>query len=182
KGAAGGAWKISLLQAYDRVSNFKNYSYDDLKAIGATGLDVMNKSNVGDMAAPKLTAFSLTPKTFDTTNSDQTVTINFTMSDDISGVCLPANTPGGGGCTGPQTQATIQSVSAPDQYVHFYDIKKVSGDKYVATAVIKKGAAGGAWKISLLQAYDRVSNFKNYSYDDLKAIGATGLDVMNTAK
>ncbi|MFA6973351.1 MAG: S-layer homology domain-containing protein, partial [Parcubacteria group bacterium] len=106
---------IETAKSLGWIGGYGNGKFGPDDPISREHWNIIKNNVVGkkaDTTAPKITALSITPTTIDTTSGDQTVTLNATITDDISGVCLPANTPGGGGCTGPQTQATIQSVSA----------------------------------------------------------------------
>src|SRR5216684_3781314 len=79
-----GTWTLASVFIADAAGKTLNLGTSDLVALGiATTLQV---SSAVDSTPPNITTFSFTPATIDTTAASANVTVNFTLTDDLSGV------------------------------------------------------------------------------------------------
>lgn len=135
---------------------------------------------IEDTTPPEVTAFSITPTSFNTESDDVELTLEMTLTDDISGVCKD-----GDSCSGPQIQVTLTPLIGTQQH-DFYTFTRTSGDDlngtYTATLTIPHNSKEGVWTPSL-QLYDKLSNGANMSSDDISSAvpEATGVTLTNTA-
>ncbi|HEX8973968.1 MAG TPA: hypothetical protein VF817_00590 [Patescibacteria group bacterium] len=135
---------------------------------------------IADKNAPRVTAFSITPTLVNTTSQDQILTMNATIDEDISGVCLKSDN------CGTWTSLRIKNVTT-GKALGFDEVKRISGDlnngTYTASLKMRKGSALGAWSVQDFVVTDKAGNRKTYSYGDLKSVpNVTGLDIMNNAQ
>lgn len=136
-----------------------------------------------DNSPPQLTAFSMTPSGINTDSADQTLTLNVTLTDNISGVCI------GGDCgsyNSSPTQLRLHPLSGGTQLVDFTNFARTSGDAlngtYTATATVPKGAANGIWEVNNFLLVDKLGNNTSLSKADLEnAYGAGTAEINNTA-
>jgi hypothetical protein len=182
KESVAGAWRVVSALVSDNNRNIKSYLYSDLKKISGMGnLDFMN--NGMDINKPQLVSMSITPAEIDTTNQNATLTLNASLLDDFSGICIKGDTD----CKNKidKTILRLYKVNGDNQYVTFDNFKLVSGDRkmgsYTANAVMSKGLIAGAWRAQLI-VVDKAGNINLFDYDNLKSISGIGnVEVMNKA-
>ena len=160
-----GIWNITLIQMNDAVGNDRNLSTADVAALGfATQLDVVS---VQDTSAPTLTEFSFSPSTINIGSGPAAVTVNFTVSDDVSGATLfliVFRSP-----SGDIIQRGISEFGASTN---------VNGSLAVT---FPQFSQTGIWNITLIQMIDAVGNDRRMSTADIAALGfQTELNVVGS--
>ena len=116
-----------------------------------------------DMAAPVLTAFEIVPGTINTENAPVVVTINATITDDLSGVAFSEG----------ETQLKMVPNSDVEQAVIFTFVHD-TGDDYTATATFPRYSAVGTWDIEYFYLVDNSGKSLNISKEDVENIGGLG--------
>lgn len=147
-------------------------------------IGVSNVEATQDRTSPVVHSFSLTPTEVNTSSSAQTLTLEVTVSDDLSGVCSDGDCLWDGAQIGFPLWAILDSTIGT-QYIIFDEFTRVSGDDmygtYVATADIHRWAKEGIWEIGFL-VWDKVGNRHDYSAEELRTIpGTVGTTIANTA-
>src|ERR1035438_2361435 len=112
---------------------------------------------VSDTTPPQLTAFSFTPNAVDVSASAQSVTVNATITDDLSGV----------------SYAYVYFVGPYNQQVYGY-FYRTSGTTlngtYQATVTVPRFVAAGVWK-AYVQLSDSAGNYSNLQASNLVTLG-----------
>lgn len=115
----------------------------------------------GDITAPVVTSFEVTPTAADASTQSQTFTLTMTITDDQSGVCVSGDC---GSFTGTPTQVRFQSIGT--EVLDFYDFTLISGNdkdgQYRATAVMPTGSKVGPWQLMYIFAVDKNGNLRTY--------------------
>ena len=158
-----GTWTVSAAIVGDAAGNTQILSASDLASRGPATLTVT--SGPADTTPPTLTAFSFTPTTINVTGAPATVTLNFTMTDDIAGAT--------------DFQAVFISPSGVfvNASAHFASNTSFTGS---ATATFAKGSEDGTWTVASVLLGDAAGNTSNLATADLVALGfPTTLTVTN---
>ena len=161
-----GIWKLSICCVTDAVGNARQYSTADLAAAGfPTDLQV---TSVQDVTAPTLTSLSFSPTAINTTTGSATVTINYSVTDDLSGanvLCGIFTSP-----SSTQNRTTCPTFPAATNQSGSFDVS------------FPAFGESGIWKLSICCVTDAVGNARQYSTADLAAAGfPTDLQVNPTA-
>jgi hypothetical protein len=145
---------VQVVAIRDAIGNETRYSTTDLAALGfPTSLTV---ASVHDETAPVLTAFSFAPAAIDVSTSPAVVTVDFSATDDLSGVIgvamdfrSPSGTLRSGSASTPAALST--SGSFPVDFPAFDE--------------------PGVWLVQVVAVRDAVGNEVRYSTSDLAALG-----------
>lgn len=135
-----------------------------------------------DLTPPQVTAFSITPTEINTGSQDQLLTLNITLTDDLSGVSTWYDEGGHG-----NVQVRMRPLIGT-QMVDFWNLNRVSGDAlngtYTATATVPAYAKVGVWQVEYLYLADKIGNTQYLYADDLISLlpGAQGISIVNTAE
>lgn len=166
-----GTWSINYLCAYDKAGNQGCTTGDDAKALGS--IEVL--ADPYDQEAPTLSAFRVSPNAIDVTDGPATVTVEFDVADDLSGVYYAY-----------ATFASPTVVTATPQRVYRSAFTQAVG---VTAAAFTEGTLEGSvtfpqydragdWEVTSVCVYDRVNWRTCYSGADLDARGDTVLEVI----
>jgi hypothetical protein len=159
-----GTWTVSAAIVGDAAGNTQILDASALAALGPSTLTVT--SGPQDTTPPTLTAFSFTPTSINVTGAPATVTLNFTMTDDIAGAT--------------DLQATFLSPSGAvfvNAAANFPSSLSVTGS---ASATFAKGSENGTWTVATVLVGDAAGNTKVLATADLIALGfPTTLNVIN---
>lgn len=151
---APGVYTVCQLRVYDAASNRHDYSVADLQTLGLpTQFTVLGTQ---DTTAPQLTALSF-PASVDLSNSPATVTVDYSASDDLSGVAafeIYFQVPGG---------------SCGINTHHMTSGLAVSGSPTFQLGQFDTPA--GTYTICQLRLRDSVGNLRNYSAANLQGLG-----------
>lgn len=180
------SWKIESILVGDILGNIKSYSGDSLKTI--SGAQVALIDNVvdtkgasqpatGDKTPPEIKAVSITPTTINTASANANVVLRLTVTDNTN--FCPKRI-----CIGNELTVIMKNGA---QSVSVSNFRRTGGSGlsglYMGSAIIKKGSAGGDWKIAEITVSDPAGNKKTYSYDDLaKKISVGSLSITNLVK
>jgi hypothetical protein len=185
KGSRGGIWTADYLFINDKIGNNEFLSAVDIEALfGNDASDIVNNASSFDENEPEITAFEITPTEINTDESSQTLTLNVTLKDDISGICIRGDC---GDYNSSETQLRLSPLIGT-QYIDFTSLTRVSGNEldgvYEATATVPKSSKEGIWQVEYLLLVDKIGNNKFLSADDLNALfpNAEGLTITNTAE
>ena len=162
-----GTWRIGC-SLIDRRQNSREYPYD-LEFLNPTDAEfqVTNSGQV-DLLAPSVTSIAITPASVDATGAATHVTVNVSLSDDLSGLR--------------EAYLFIYRFGDYDSNVDFVDLNspgiRISGDAvngtYQAQVPVPQGSYGGAW---LVRVYIRDMTGRSRFYGpnaDLYPAPATG--------
>ena len=161
---APGTWNVSLVQLIDNVGNNRNLSTGDIAALGfPTQLNVASQE---DSVAPTLADFSFSPTTIATGSGPATVSVNFTVTDDLSGATLFLVV-----FRSPSGNITRTGISEFAPTLSASGSVNVNFPQFIET---------GLWNITLIQMNDAVGNDRNMSTADIAALGfPTQLNVVS---
>jgi hypothetical protein len=153
----GGTWKVNTLSLGDKDNNYAYWSTSDLAGLGfPTALPV---TATPDDTAPKLTAFTVSPRSVDTRSRTRNVTLTAKATDGQSGIrsiFVSAGEPG----TSHRSYASLTKVSG-------------TASTYRGTMVIQRWQTNGTWHVDSVQLYDKVGNYANKGYDQLAGFRRT---------
>jgi hypothetical protein len=155
--STAGAWQLGEVDLRDEATNEIRLTTADLVAKGFPV--TLTVTSTPDATAPTLTAFAFTP-TVDTGLADATVTVNVTMTDDLSGV----------------DQVGVKFISPSGNQSKICYILPPSGSKPVSftgscSVVIPRYSEVGQWQVQWLYSLDGVSNYVEWGPADLLAGG-----------
>jgi hypothetical protein len=165
----GGTWTFGVY-VWDNAANHASYDSSQLEADGYANSFSVN-SPEADTEAPKLVSFSMTPSAVDVENTDQTVTIQMHVTDNMTGVDAS------------YSQMAIQSVIEHQYDFPHQAFQLVSGTAtdgvYQTTMTIPRASETGAWPIGV-SVRDKVANAANYGMwgQSLVTIGAVPVEVV----
>jgi len=149
-----------------------------------------------DSTPPEVTALSVTPTEFDTSESNQSITVTLTVTDSGIGTCP---TQENNDCEGDYSlnKSSIQVDIKPligTQYILAFasDFTRISGDEYSgvyqATKTIPYGSKVGVWAVTGIYLSDKLGNIKWWSNSSTPGVpnvntipNASGLTIANTA-
>jgi len=135
-----------------------------------------------DVTPPQVTTFSITPTEFNTGSSEQMLTLNITLTDDLSGVSTWYDEGGHG-----MTQVRLRPLIGT-QMADFWNLSRVSGNAlngtYTATTTVPAYAKVGVWQVEYLYLADKIGNTQYLYTNDLISLlpGAQGISIVNTAE
>ncbi len=139
-----------------------------------------------DTTPPKIISFNISPKEFNTTSQDQTLTLTIRMADDLSGVYISSDD---GSYFNYSPQLAIFPVDGVQYYRVFHQFTRISGDDkdgvYTATVVMPKGSTQGEWSMGAADSFsfrDKAGNWGSFSRSDLENNFGVGVsEVTNLA-
>lgn len=185
EGSIGGTWTADYLYLCDKIGNREFLYVDDIETLFGNGVtDIVNNGSAYDEARPEITAFEIAPTEINTSDTEQTLTLKISLTDDHAGVCTSDDC---GNYLGSMTQLQLVPLIGT-QYVYFTDFVRISGDDlegdYEATATIPKSSKEGIWKVESLLLVDKVGNYEFLTADDLNTLfpNASGLTISNTTE
>ena len=163
-GSAAGDWDVFELIIGDDAENELNMDTASIEVdFGVGSATVTNNATAVDVTDPELTAFSLTPSEVNTTSSDQTITVNFTATDDISGV--------------DDLDMEMHDISGENS-ISFSAINLESGNQndgeYTATATLPMGSMPGEWSVAAFDLSDVVENELSMDVTSLEDVFGAG--------
>lgn len=184
-----GEWRVGSLFLNDKLGNYQLMSGDELLNIsGIAGISVNNVATIYDVEAPQLTAFNISPTTIDTSTESADVTVTMTLTDDMSGVCVPADSDTGISCGGPYVRLSPFDGSqyVTTQAVGFFNFTRESGDNkngvYISTATVPAYAMSGEWRVEIVNLSDNYPNYRVIWGNELPGIpGVSNISVSNIA-
>ena|GEM_PF-2397729 len=182
--SATGTWEVENFFLRDKLGNAEFISKEELESQFGTGsAEIDNLASVGDISAPQVTEFSINPLEINTESSSETLTLEVTLTDDLSGICIAGDC---GGNIGAQTQLRIKPLIGT-QTIDFSGFVRTSGDSlngtYEATATIPANAKEGVWEVQYFYLGDQLGNTESLSINDLNSLfSGENLTIVNTAE
>ena len=151
----GGTWKVNTLSLGDKDGNYAYWSGSDLAGLGyPTALPV---TATADDTAPKLTAFTLSPRSVDTRTAARTVTLTAKATDSQSGIAqifASASEPG----TSHRSYASLTKVRG-------------TASTYRGKLTVQRWQTNGTWHVDSVQLSDKVGNNVSRTYAQLGTAG-----------
>jgi hypothetical protein len=169
-----GTWTVNYVQVGDHARNVTTYQGAALAAIMPSPFfEVV--SNPTDVVDPAITAFRFSPSSIDVSTAPQTVTVEFDVIDELSGVqaaWLTFRSP------------TIATASPPflQRTATFYQAMtgpRITGGTVTGSVTFPTFDRGGDWTVSEVCVVDRVKHQKCYRDAALAALGVTTLPVIS---
>jgi uncharacterized repeat protein (TIGR01451 family) len=142
----------------DAAGNFRNYNSQDLKDLGFdSDFEIVN-SSLQDTISPSLFAITVNPEVVDISDSSQVVTINMSLTDDLSGV-----------------KGTVSvACTFPNGTTYFGSGLLIAGTstngEWRAFIPVSFGMPSGFANINI-GIVDAVGNMRNYSFQNLRQLG-----------
>ncbi len=169
-----GIWKVVLVRVEDNARNERFYFQDSLAAF-ASAINVTVASSPADVTLPQLTGLTFTPTFINTSTGSQTVQMDFSMTDDLSGVSFEPDTSvitltWGSGFVSPSgAQRTYTDFS-------FQEKPPIIGTRlngvWRFNVRFPQFSEEGTWKVAFLQLRDVVRNYLALgSPQDVAALG-----------
>jgi hypothetical protein len=149
---------------------------------GVTGIVFNIALAAQDKTPPVVHSYSLTPTEFDTSSTNQIITFEAVISDDLSGVCSEDDCLWDGVQVGFPIWPLLNSTLST-QYVSF-DVTRTSGDDmsgtYTGTATVPRWAKTGIWELTLM-VWDKVGNRYDYTPQELSDLPDGSATIANTS-
>ena len=150
-----GTWTVTYVQLLDAVGNRVFLYPADLEALGfPTELEVVSEE---DVTPPSLVAFDYDPKSVDTTSGAAEVTVDYSVTDDLSGA------------------VTFEIYfTSPSEELYRNAVASLSGsvsESGTATVVFPEFIEAGTWTVTYVQLLDAVGNRVFLYPADLEALG-----------
>ena len=157
RGSAEGEWIIDVI-VQDRLHNRSQLTSEKLENEFGDGVaTLVNVNAASDTEPPEITSFSMSPTMVDTTTEGQEVAIEFSATDNDTGISL--------------VSATLRSTDGSNQGHSMWPIGLVSGDNlngvYVGTVTLPRGSAEGEWIIDVI-VQDRLHNRSQLTSEKLE--------------
>jgi hypothetical protein len=168
----GGTWVVQNIFVMDKAGNNAGYStaYLQQHGIPLATLDVSCTNQ--DLIPPQLLSLSFKPPFIDVSLQPQTVTVDLTASDNLSGVDMSPDTPRVSYLYGVQLESPsgAQHVYAgPFPMLQLIIGTPLSG-VWEGSAFFPRYAEAGTWRVRMVQIKDTVRNVKSYATADLVAV------------
>lgn len=155
--APKGTYRVGV-SLWDRADNYIFYRTNELAALGLP--TTFEQVADGDLTAPLLTSASVSPPRIDTANSDQFVTVELGVSDDLAGV--------------ERVSVELRSPSG-HEYWGGDPVELVSGDSTHGTwrgrIRIPRYSERGTYEVSLVSMEDGARNWDNFHAAELRDAG-----------
>ncbi|HEY7042708.1 MAG TPA: Ig-like domain-containing protein [Nocardioidaceae bacterium] len=148
---SNGQWQISSVSLSDRAGNYKTYYQTDLSDAGFP--TTFSVTSTPDTTAPRLTGFTFSPGSVNTTKAAKSVTFTAKVTDSQSGV------------NGVYVSAEGKAPNARG----FAFLSHVSGPTYRGKMLIGTWVRTSAWHITNVSFSDKIGNFAALSYAQLGA-------------
>jgi len=172
-----GEWTVNWVQVRDRASNVRTYeasSDPSLATILAADPFFIVASDPVDTGDPSISAFRFSPTSIDVSTAPATVTVEFDVSDELSGVqaaWLTFRSPSIATASPTFIQRTAvfrQTLSA----------SRVTGETVQGTVTFPTYDRGGDWTVVALCIVDRVKHRVCYGGSDISDRGPTTITVV----
>ena len=159
-----GTWTLQSLMLVDQVGNMRTYDASQVAALGFP--TSFQQVGVGDLTAPQLASFSLSPGSVNTSLGAQTITVTARITDDLAGNA-------GAGYTSSQSQVWFRSPSGQSTYAMFTDVSAPpSVDRtYSYAMIVPYLSESGTWTLQSLMLVDQVGNTRTYDASQVAALG-----------
>jgi len=175
--ATGGTWRVSSVGVLDAAGNVASVPTAVLASNGFP-TDIIVVSNP-DTQAPAVAAVSVTPTAIDVSSSDQTLTVDVQVTDDLSGAAL---TPCGTNSFASFTVVLRSPSGAQNRWFWSSNFSLISGTRlngvWRGTGAMPRFSEPGTWRIQQLQVSDCAGNQR--FYNETQVAGASlqiGLNV-----
>jgi hypothetical protein len=169
-----GTWRFSYGYLADAASPSHSHYYSTSDFTTAGFPTTFTQTGTGDVTAPTLTGFTITPSTIDTSATAQTLTLTAHVTDDASGLGVPANGYSSSSITiNPPSGGTMYS----NHSIQFAldASKRVSGTAldgvYRTTVTIPRYSEQGSWRVLSGYLTDTAGNSRSISGTDLDTAG-----------
>ena len=139
-----------------------------------------------DYTPPTVTSLRISPTEIDTSNSNQTLTLEIGLKDDQSKVCTDYE------CDytsyfGDRVTVAVQPLISTQMLIFHDNWERISGDSYDgvyrASLTVPAGSKSGIWEISWLRTVDVLHNWKDFTDEEISSIpGISGQTIANTAE
>ncbi len=148
-----GQWSILTFTVYDNVGNSRTFGPSDF--VGTAFAASFQQSGVGDINAPSVAGFTISPSIVDTSSSSGSITMRARLTDNFSGVAS--------GITDSPSRLTFRSPSGSQQLVATFGIAQLqSGSEldgwYVFHATLPQGSEQGTWTLLAARLVDAAHN------------------------
>ena len=165
-----GTWLLSSAVSLTDVAGNPRYLYagDFVDAGFPTSFQ---QTGVGDITAPVLAGFSISPATVDTSAAPATITVTARITDDVSGFTNPS------GCCYSYSFYFTSASGRSSQSFSFDASKRISGTAqdgtYRTTITLPRYAEQGTWQLVLqyVYLYDLAGNSRQLSLSDFTTAG-----------
>jgi len=164
--AEAALWSIEYISIYDLAGNHSFLNVYDLRNLGRQNTINVSNDN-GDSTPPQLTAFTVVEDQVDIVMGTETVTFDFTVSDDVSGVASLAiylKSPNG------QTVYANASGASLGGLEHTLSLE---------SSAFGLSAEAGIWSIDYISIYDLSGIHTMYRTSDIEELGGTASVTIN---
>ena len=174
-----GVWKVSAVRLRDNAGSQRLYDGTALASFGST-IHIVS-SNPPDTTPPQLTGLTFTPAAINTSSSSQDVQVDFTITDNSSGVSFAPDNPFASVTFGATfvSPSGAQSVSTNSTFSSATPLSGVpTNGTWRFTATFPRFSEEGTWKASV-SLKDAVRNLVNYSPTDLASLALSRELIVN---
>jgi len=160
--AESGTWTVEYLRISDQLSNSRSYNATSLGNLGFPTSFV--QSGAGDMGAPTLVAFAMSPTSVNASLGSQSIAVTARVVDDLSGMVDGRLA----------FEARFRSPSG-NQLVDMPFYQRSSGtptdSTYSGSMTVPQFSESGTWQVEYLRISDQLGNSRIYSAAQLAALG-----------
>jgi hypothetical protein len=177
-----GVWKVSTVRLHDNAGSQRLYGGAELAPFGSA-IQITVSSNPSDTTPPQLTGLAFTPSLINTSSSSQDVQVDFTITDNLSGVSFAPDNPFASATFGATfvSPSGAQSVSTNSTFSSAVSMSGIpTNGTWRFTTTFPRFSEEGTWKVSV-SLKDAVRNLVNYSSSDLASLGLSHELIVNRA-
>ena len=170
-----GAWTVFYVQVYDRANNVTTYQGAELAALLGPSPFFEVRSDPTDLLEPTVSAFRFSPASIDVSSAPATVSVEFDVADELSGVQAAWIT-----YRSPTIAASPPSIARTATFYEDMTSPRITAQKTVrAQVTFPRYDRGGDWIVTEVCVMDRVKRKRCYAGEALKILGPTEITVIS---
>ena len=170
-----GVWTVFYVQVYDRANNVTTYQGAELAALLGPTPFFEVRSNPTDLLEPTVTAFRFSPASIDVSSAPATVSVEFDVADELSGVQAAWLT-----FRSPTIAASPPYIQRTATFYEDMIYPRITTQKTVrAQVTFPRYDRGGDWTVAEVCVMDRVKRKRCYTGEALKILGPTEITVIS---
>jgi hypothetical protein len=168
-----GAWIVNFVQVTDYARNTTTYQGADLAAIlPSPFFEVVSTPH--DAVQPAITAFRFSPSAIDVSSAPATVTAEFDVTDDLSGVQAAWLT-----FQSPTIAASPPFLRRTATFYEPMTSARITAGTVRGSVTFPRFDRGGTWRVIEVCVEDRVKHRRCYSGETLRVLGPTEVTVIS---
>ena len=168
-----GVWTVNYVQVLDYARNYTTYQGAALAAIMPSPFfEVI--SNPTDLVEPSISAFRFSPTSIDVSTGPATVTVEFDVLDELSGVQAAWLT-----FRSPTIAASPPYLQRTASFSQYLSDLRITAGTVSGSVTFPRYDRGGDWTVVQVCVVDEVKHQRCYTGDALKILGPTEFTVIS---